>query len=55
MIDQEIRKIISDGLERAIKTVQNNRETMDRLVEVLLEKETLEAEELQKLFSDTKK
>ncbi|HOU07547.1 MAG TPA: ATP-dependent zinc metalloprotease FtsH [Caldisericia bacterium] len=55
MIDQEIRRIISDGLETAIKTVQENRGTMDKLVEVLIEKETLEAEELQKLLFDAKK
>ncbi len=43
-IDQEIDKLITEALERASKTISEQREAMDRVASKLLEKETMERE-----------
>ncbi len=45
-IDAEVRRIIDECYNRSRDTIRANRETLDRLVEVLLEKETLNKEEV---------
>lgn len=50
IIDQEVRSIIEDGYERARKILVENREMMDAIVKVLLEKETLEREQFEALM-----
>ncbi len=49
-IDKEIRSIMDAGFERAKTILVDNREKMDMIVKVLLEKETLEREEFEALM-----
>ncbi len=49
-IDKEIRSIMDEGYERAKTILAENRDKMDTIVKVLLEKETLEREEFQALM-----
>ncbi|OGH69246.1 MAG: cell division protein FtsH [Candidatus Magasanikbacteria bacterium RIFCSPLOWO2_02_FULL_44_11] len=46
-IDKEIRSLVSEAETRARKTLTDNRDKMDKMVVVLMEKETLEQEELE--------
>ncbi len=45
-IDNEVRRIITDQLEVARKCLTDNRAGLDRLAEALLERETLDSEEI---------
>jgi cell division protease FtsH len=45
-IDREVRSIIDSQLELARKTVTEHREKLDRLAHALLERETIDAEEI---------
>lgn len=49
-IDQEIRRIVDECHQRAQKILSEHRAVLDRLVEVLLEKETIDGEELDQLI-----
>ncbi len=49
-IDEEIRKIVTECYERAKKILIEHREKMDMVVEKLLEKETIEGDELRELL-----
>ncbi len=49
-IDQEIRRIVDECYERAKEILINEKENLDKMVEVLLEKEILEGEELDALL-----
>jgi cell division protease FtsH len=49
-VDAAVRKIVEDALERALEMVQQHREHLDKLVEALLEKETLDAVEVTALL-----
>lgn len=49
-IDKEIRHIMETAYERAKRILSENRQKMDTIVKVLLEKETLEREEFQALM-----
>ncbi|MEN6371056.1 MAG: ATP-dependent zinc metalloprotease FtsH [Armatimonadota bacterium] len=53
-IDKEVRKIIEAGYSRAKQILTDNREKMDEIVKVLLEKESLDREEFQALMADAK-
>jgi cell division protease FtsH len=44
-IDEEVRAIMEHCYNRARKILEDNRQTMDRIVQVLLERETIEREE----------
>jgi cell division protease FtsH len=50
-IDTEIRSIIEAAYERAETLLKDNRDKLNRVAEALLEKEKLEADELEELFS----
>ncbi len=50
IIDAEVAKIINESYERAKKVLSERRERLELLARTLLEKETLEGEELQKLL-----
>ncbi|HXF52206.1 MAG TPA: hypothetical protein VNM43_11045, partial [Dehalococcoidia bacterium] len=50
-IDEEVRRIIDKAYHTAKKVLTENREKLDQIVEVLLEVETIEGEDLQKLLS----
>ena len=50
-IDQEVRKIISDQYERAQQIITDNRDTMVRLSETLLERETLDGVQIRRIVA----
>jgi cell division protease FtsH len=45
-IDEEVKRIVSENYERAKKLISDRRETLDRLTNALLEKETLDGPEI---------
>ncbi|MBI3975139.1 MAG: cell division protein FtsH, partial [Armatimonadetes bacterium] len=49
-IDKEIRRIIDECYERGRTALTDNRDRLERVAKTLLEKESLEAEELERLF-----
>jgi cell division protease FtsH len=49
-IDKEIRRIIDECYERARAAIGEHREALDRIAKALLEHESLEADELERLF-----
>lgn len=51
-IDSCVKKIISNAYEIAKNHVRNNREAIDKLVDVLLEKETLTGDEFRAILSE---
>ncbi|CAI9758103.1 unnamed protein product [Fraxinus pennsylvanica] len=51
-IDKSVRLIIENAYEIAKKLIRNNREAIDKLVEVLLERETLSGEEFRSILSE---
>ncbi|GAB4432848.1 MAG: ATP-dependent zinc metalloprotease FtsH [bacterium] len=50
-IDAEIRRFVESSYERAKKIIIENREKLERLVEALLKKETLDAKDIDTIFS----
>jgi len=50
-IDQEVRRIISDQYERARNIITENRETMIRLSETLLERESLDGVQIRRIVA----
>lgn len=54
-IDAEINRILHAALETATRIVREQRKAMDEIVNVLLEKETIEKEEFEKLVGAKKK
>ncbi len=50
IIDNEVRRIVQEAMEVAKKTLTDNRATMDKMVAVLLEKETVEQEDIEKIM-----
>ena len=55
LVDQEVRKLLDDALDEAWTVIERNRDVLDRLVEELLEKETLNEKELAEIFRDVRK
>ncbi|OMP09997.1 Peptidase M41 [Corchorus olitorius] len=51
-IDSSVRKIIESAYEVAKSHIRNNRDAIDKLVEVLLEKETLTGDEFRAILSE---
>jgi len=49
-IDEEVRQIVTRAYERAKTVIQEHREQMDRIVNYLIERETLSAEEFTAAF-----
>nr|WP_263012980.1 ATP-dependent zinc metalloprotease FtsH3 [Ancylothrix sp. D3o] len=50
-IDEEVRSLIDVAYKRAKEVLLNNRHVLDKLAEMLIEKETVDAEELQELLA----
>lgn len=48
-IDAEIKKIVDASYKEAIALVKSNRKTMDKIVEALLKKETLDRDDFEKI------
>jgi cell division protease FtsH len=51
-MDEQIRQIVNSCYERAKKILSQHRPLCDRLVEVLLEKETIEGEEFRRIVAE---
>ncbi|MBI4954076.1 MAG: ATP-dependent metallopeptidase FtsH/Yme1/Tma family protein [Myxococcales bacterium] len=49
LIDHEVQRLVLDSQEAARKMLGENRDTLDKLAEALLERETLDAEEIDAL------
>ena len=49
LIDSEIDRLIKQGLETAISLITNKRETLDKLAQHLVEHETVERDEVEKI------
>jgi cell division protease FtsH len=52
-IDREVRHMIDTQLELARKVIKTNRDKLDRLAEALLERETIDAEEINAAMAGT--
>ncbi len=50
-IDVEIRNMVDASYDNAVRLLTENRDIMDRIVQVLLEKETISGDELNRLMS----
>jgi len=55
VVDAEIRALIENAHQEAFDILVANRAVLDNLVEILLEKETLNKEEIEKIFAKVKK
>jgi len=51
-IDSAIKRLSDEAYEIALKHIRNNREAINKIVEVLLEKETITGDEFRSLFSE---
>jgi len=51
MIDEEVRKLVDQAYARATQVLTENRHILDKLAEVLVDKETVDAEELQVILN----
>ncbi|MBE9155123.1 MULTISPECIES: ATP-dependent zinc metalloprotease FtsH3 [unclassified Cyanobium] len=49
-IDEEVSQLVEDAYRRATEVLSNNRAVLDQLAELLVEKETVDAEQLQELL-----
>lgn len=49
-IDQEVKRIVEEGYNRASRTLEENRESLIRLAEALLEFETLDSTEIEAII-----
>lgn len=49
-IDEEVKRIINDSYEKAKKILKDNNKILDKLVNLLMEKEVVEADEFENLF-----
>jgi cell division protease FtsH len=50
MIDDEVRKIVNRGMERATKVLNENTDTLHRLSAALLEREILDSDEIDRIM-----
>ena len=51
-IDEEMRKIIKEAFDKALKLLEDNIDLLHKLAKVLLEKETIRAEEFENIFNE---
>ncbi|MGB9750503.1 MAG: ATP-dependent zinc metalloprotease FtsH [Caldisericia bacterium] len=54
-IDKEVKKTIEDCYEKAKNILKENSEGVNKVVEVLIDKETIEGEELKRILEDIKR
>ena len=53
-IDEEVRNIVKGAHKRASKLVKDNLDTLHRMATALLEKETLDSEDIDKIMAEAK-
>jgi len=51
-IDEEVRKLVDTAYNRAKEVLVNNRHILDQLAQMLVDKETVDAEELQEILAN---
>ena len=51
-IDEQVRKIVKQCYKETLDLVSKNRPAMDKLVEILIEKETMDGEEFCEILSN---
>nr|QCI07306.1 Cell division protein FTSH [Leiomenia cribrosa] len=51
-IDKQIQKIVHECHENTLKIIEDNRVVIDRLVDLLIEKETIDGEEFRKIINE---
>jgi cell division protease FtsH len=51
-IDQQVRRIVHDCYEQALQLVRENRAAMDRVVDILVEKETIDGDEFRRILAE---
>jgi len=51
-VDEEVRKLVDTAYLRSKNVLENNRHILDQLAAMLVEKETVDAEELQELLGN---
>ncbi len=55
IIDQEIRSLIAEAEKVAKKTIESNRDKLEKMVQALLEKETLEQDQIAEILGPSNK
>ena len=53
-VDEEVRRILKESYDKALQLLRDNRETMDKLAEFLIEKETITGKEFMKIYRQIK-
>ncbi len=51
-IDEQVRNMVKQCYLETVKIISNHREAIDKLVEVLIEKETIDGEEFSSIVKD---
>ena len=51
-IDAQVRLLAENGYQVALKIVRENREVIDRLVDLLVERETIDGDELRQIVAE---
>jgi cell division protease FtsH len=51
-IDEEVRKLVETAYNRAKEVLVNNRHILDQIAEMLVDKETVDADELQEILAN---
>jgi cell division protease FtsH len=51
-IDSAVKQLSDEAYEIALRHIRNNREAIDKIVEVLIEKETLTGDEFRAILSE---
>ena len=51
-IDESVRVMVKDCYKQTYSIISKNREAMDKIVDLLIEKETLDGEEFVKILSE---
>lgn len=54
MIDSEVNKLVAEAYNRAKNLLVHNRSILDRIAQMLIERETVDAEELEEIIRSSK-
>jgi len=54
-VDEQVKGIVDRAYERAVKILKENKDKLDQLADQLLEKETIEGEEFERLMKEEKR
>lgn len=54
LIDEEVQKLVNEAYQRAINILTENKEKVDQLAQLLLEKEVIYSEDLERIFGKRK-